>query len=294
MTRFELEAFGFGRMWASKRMYLANEANRTLVERFHQVAREIGKDPDAHTYFVILYEAMLGGWLALSDEFHVTHNDTTKPPKVFEPFWDPQLPLLFEYTRFSNMSQLTREIETPLGQRWASWTYTMKMTANADLLLELVPLFKEHVERLFEAATAVGSTLSPHFVMQPITRRTMKAMEVNGGNALPLNHKDGDLILMELTAAWSHPSLDDFVERQTKEFIDKVDAIARAWRAKHPTGWVYMNYAAKPQDVYRGYGRENYSKLRKVAERWDPQCKFHKLWKGYFKLERKCKGGKHY
>lgn len=47
-----------------------------------------------------------------------------------------------------------------------------------------------------------------------------------------------------------------------------------------------MNYASAGQDVLKGYGAENYDRLKKIAEKYDPDEVFQRLMPGYFKVWR--------
>jgi hypothetical protein len=48
--------------------------------------------------------------------------------------------------------------------------------------------------------------------------------------------------------------------------------------------YVYQNYAAASQDVFGGYGEENWQRLLEIQRRYDPEGVFSRLQPGGFKL----------
>lgn len=284
VTRFDLAAFEQGKLWASSRVY-PGAMNRTLIPLVHDLlVKGLPSDPAAHTYFVMTYVPQLGGYVVLTDQFHATHDDVSTPPAVFGAFHDTSLPTLVANTRLANVSQLSRDIEQAAGDRQTWWDTTVKATATPDLLLDIVPLFEEHAARLLAAAAADNSTVTPYLVYQAISSNILKAMQVNGGNALGLKPEDGPIMIVQLTATWTSAALDEVVESSSKELIGKVDTLAESRGARSKNGYIYMNYAGQTQNVFAGYGKDNLARLRSVARKYDPKGKIRDLWKGYFKL----------
>jgi hypothetical protein len=277
-------SFEQGDLWASSKVYPASE-NGKLIPLMHDLlVKGLAADPDAHTYFVMTYAAELGGYATLSDEFHATHSDIASPPAVFAGFHDAALTTLVTNTRLANVSRLSRDIEQAGGMRQTWWDTTVAATATPDLLLDIVPLWEEHVARLLAAAAADNSTVSPYLIYQAISSNILEAMQVNGGNALGLKPEDGPIMIVQLTTSWTSAALDEAVETGSRELIDKVNALAASRGAGSKNGYVYMNYAGKTQDVYAGYGKESVARLRSIAKKYDSKEKFRKLWKGYFKV----------
>jgi FAD/FMN-containing dehydrogenase len=286
VTRFDLATLPQqGPLWASTRVY-PGSANATLIPLMHALLVDgLASDPHAHTYFVMNYAPQLGGHVVLSDQFHSTHTSTTAPPAVFAAFHDDAaLPTLVNNTRLSNVSRLSRDIEQAGGTRQTWWVTTVKATATADLLLEIVGLYEKNVERLLGAAAAANATLSPFLIYQAISTNILEAMQVNGGNALGLTAEDGPLMIVQLNASWENEALDEVIERSLEELVARIDALAESRGARSKNGYIYMNYAGRTQDVYAGYGEENRARLRSVANKYDPGNKFRNLWKGYFKV----------
>ena len=103
-----------------------------------------------------------------------------------------------------------------------------------------------------------------------------------GGNSLGLDPTDGPLILGLVTASWSNSADDDFVIGVGQKLINDVDAAAKELGVFHP--FKYLNYAAKWQDPFGGYGAENLERLKTVSRKYDPSRVFQKSVPGGFKI----------
>ncbi|KAK0744779.1 hypothetical protein B0T21DRAFT_407853 [Apiosordaria backusii] len=286
VTRFTLEAFEQGDLWASSLIW-SGGANQTLIRLLNEMAVDgLAKDKGAHTYFVLTYLPDLGGYVVLTDQFHI-EGGREDVPEVFRPMQEAFKGVaeggLFNNTRRANISSLLREISQPAGMR-QTWAVTsVSVAADESLLGDFVPLFEGHVERLQKAAKEVGeSVMVPYLIFQPLPINVIEAMQVNGGNTFGLKPSDGPLMLVQLSVTWSSESLDEAVASNCERLISEVDALAEERGAKK--GFVYMNYASKNQDVYGSYGEKSHLKLKRMADRWDPKGQLRKLWRGYFKL----------
>ncbi|KAL2131169.1 hypothetical protein VTI74DRAFT_5456 [Chaetomium olivicolor] len=285
VTRFDLAAFDQGELWASSLVW-PGSANRTLIPLMHELlVKGLPADPAAHSYFVMGWVEQVGGYVALTDQFHSKHGDVAAVPEVFEKWHgDGAPPTLMKNTRMANVSQLSRDIEQPSGMRQTWWATSVRATATPQVLLDIVPLWEGYVARLLNAAAETGSKVTPYLIYQSISTNILEAMQVNGGNALGLKPEDGPVMIVQLTATWDKAELDEAVEGSTKDLIGEIDALASSRGARSKNGFIYMNYAGKTQDVYVGYGKENQERLRKVASKYDPKGKFRGLWRGYFKV----------
>ena len=104
----------------------------------------------------------------------------------------------------------------------------------------------------------------------------------NGGNALGLNLKDGNLVLIFLDISWKKSEDDNIMNRQAASFLEQVETLAAGLGRLHR--WKYLNYAAKWQDPMTGYGHENREKLRAASRKYDPDQVFQKQVPGGYKL----------
>lgn len=48
--------------------------------------------------------------------------------------------------------------------------------------------------------------------------------------------------------------------------------------------FVYINYAARWQEPFAGYGKSNVAKIKRVGEKYDPHEVFSRLQPGRFRL----------
>ncbi|KAL2268986.1 hypothetical protein VTJ83DRAFT_3832 [Remersonia thermophila] len=293
VARFELAAYEQGPLWASRQLFPADAA-RELIPLMHDllVAR-LPADPAAHAWLVVADVPELGGPVVLVDQFHAAHAAPSAaaaaaaaaPPAAFAAFHaeDIRSRAFLTHVRRATVGGLLVDADSPGGSRQTWWTTTVKATGTPALLLDVHALYAAHAERLRGGAAAAGAFVSAGLVLQAISTNVLQAMRVNGGNALGLAPDEGPLMLIQLSAVWADPALDDVVERACRETIRSIDALAAERGARTKNGFVYMNYAGQGQDVLAGYGKANRDRLRKVAHKYDPQGKLDRLWKGYFK-----------
>ncbi|KAL1840463.1 hypothetical protein VTJ49DRAFT_460 [Mycothermus thermophilus] len=289
VTRFELAAYEQGPMWASRQLF-PGATNHTLIPLMHDLlVDKLPADPDAHTWFVMLYVPEFGGHVVISDQFHATHANLSTPPAAFAAFHDTAAApeAILTDTRLASVGRLLIDADSPAGSRQTWWTTSIKATTTTDtpaLLMEIERIYSSwHAPRLFDAAANGSAVLVPGLIFQAISTNVLQAMQVNGGNALGLKPEDGPLMIVQLTVQWTDPALDDVVEATCGDTIRRIDALAASRGARSKNGFIYMNYAGKGQDVLAGYGKSNRERLRKIAKKYDPEGKLNKLWKGYFK-----------
>lgn len=84
--------------------------------------------------------------------------------------------------------------------------------------------------------------------------------------------------------AWKTPSLDDQFHAWGNQYIDELAKFADSVGAGNP--FIYLDYAYKTQDPLASYGEENLAKMKKVAEKYDPEGVFQTMVPGGFKLSK--------
>ncbi|KAK3374237.1 hypothetical protein B0T24DRAFT_290224 [Lasiosphaeria ovina] len=278
VTRFDLASFEQGDLWSAELIY-PGALNATLIPLFQNLTvNGLPADPQAHTYFVQTYIPALGGYIVLTDQYRATPLPGAAVPPVFQPLH--AVPALITQQKVANVSTTSRGIEEAYGERHTWWN-TAVSAASAQLLVDLVPLYEAHVQRLLAAAN--GTAITPFFIFQPLPVNVLRAMQANGGNALGLYPADGPLVIVQLAVTWENAAIDSAVEASCQKLIGQVKALAAS--RKLDRGFIYVNYAGKSQDVFRGYGAANLARLKRVAKTVDPQGLLQRLWKGYFKLD---------
>jgi FAD/FMN-containing dehydrogenase len=286
VTRFDLATFPQGNLWANNVLY-PGALNNTLIPLFTNLTiNGLPEDPQAHTYFIMTYSPELGGYVAAASLYHATPPTTNTTPPVFAPLKSVS-GVLSDTVAVENVSAALRAIDQPYGDR-QTWWDTSVLATESDLLTDIVPLW-EHVVSAFLSAAAenagpngTASMVTPYLVFQPIPVNIITAMQKNGGNALGLRPSDGPLMLVQFTVIWDDASLDELIEGELSQLIEKVEAMA-AERGELK-GFVYMNYAGSTQEVLKRYGPESFARLKDVANQYDPEGLLQKYWKGYFQL----------
>lgn len=287
VTRFDLDAFPQGDIWANTVIY-SGAMNTTLIPLFTNLTiNGLPADPQAHTYFIITYYPELGGYIAAASLYHATPPTANTTPPVFAPLKSAP-GVLSDTVTVENVSSALRAIDQPYGDR-QTWWDTSVLMKESDLLTDIVPLFEEVVSTFLSAAAenprpnGTASIVTPYLVFQPIPVNILTAMQKNGGNALGLNTSDGPLMLVQFTVIWDDAGLDGLIEGELSNLIEKIEAMA-AQRGELK-GFVYMNYAGSTQEVLKRYGPESFERLKDVAKQYDPEGLLQKYWKGYFQLD---------
>lgn len=132
-----------------------------------------------------------------------------------------------------------------------------------------------------------GDEIVPTALFQPIPLDVLEAMQKDGGNALGLQPSNGPLIMPSFPTSWTNAQNDELVEDATRRLIADVGEKAKEYKVYTP--FVCLNYADIKREVQKGYGKENYKRLERIAWKYNPQGKLAQLWHGYFKLDQ---GGK--
>jgi hypothetical protein len=88
--------------------------------------------------------------------------------------------------------------------------------------------------------------------------------------------------VINTSVAWSNITDDTRILTYAANLINRSVALAKSRDLEHR--YIYQNYAAIQQDVFRGYGHENHERLIAIRDKYDPEGVFTELQPGYFKL----------
>ena len=103
-------------------------------------------------------------------------------------------------------------------------------------------------------------------------------------NPLGLNNgPDKPLVIVSLTINWDESKDDVYVKKTARQAIERIESFAKAGETDHP--YKYLNYCAKWQRPFEGYGEENCRFLKDVSRKYDPEGLFQKGCVGGFKLD---------
>ncbi|CEI39927.1 hypothetical protein FVEN_g2195 [Fusarium venenatum] len=279
VTRFDLASFEQGDLWSTSLIH-PGALNTTIIPHFQNLTENgLPEDQNAHSFFVLTYQPLFEGYIALTSLYHSTIPSPAKSiPPVFSSLTDIPGAVSNE-TVVANISTHSKLIDVPYGSRQTWWDITVS-AKSASFFTDLVPLFEARNAKLLEAAN--GSSVVPFLVFQPLSVNILQAMQKNGGNTFGLGPKEGPLMIVQISTTWEDPQLDKLVEDSSQEFISTVETMA-ADRGLN-NGFVYMNYAGSKQQVQKHYSEESQQRLKKVVDEWDPEGKLARLWRGYFKV----------
>jgi hypothetical protein len=180
--------------------------------------------------------------------------------------------------------------------RQTYWTLTTQNSAT--LIADIVEIFMQEVSKIQDAEGVL-----PSISFQPIGTDMTSHFSKNGGNALGISAADGPLnritpfpsfpnllfawltfggAVINIVVSLSNEADDERIMAAARNMTDRANATAYAQGLGN--GFIYQNYAALEQDVFKGYGEENKERLRVVSERYDPDGVWQKLQPGYFKV----------
>lgn len=278
VTSFTIVAIEQGELWASDNIF-PGSANVTLLPEYYKLVKDgLPKDNSAHTYLALMDVPQLGGYTILNSQFHSTPE--LDPPEIFRPI--QALPgAIARSTRNATVSTLAKAIDEPYGMRQTWWDAAIGLE-DAEILTELVALWKVRADSML-ALVKDNSTFMPGIVYQPISTNLLKAMQQNGGNALGLRLEDGPLMNIQFYATWASPEMDDVIRENYQALVQETYELAK--RKGVFRSFIYMNYAAKTQNVLQGYGQESFDRLKSISKRYDPGRKLQQLWQGYFQVD---------
>jgi FAD/FMN-containing dehydrogenase len=279
VTRFDLASFEQGDLWSTSLIH-PGALNATVIPAFQNLTvNGLPEDPDAHSFFVLTYQPDFGGYIALTSLYHSTiPSPEDSMPPVFSSL--SAIPgALSNETVVANITTHSKLIDVPYSSRQTWWDVTVS-AKSASFFTDIVSLFEARNAKLFEAAKL--TSVIPFLVFQPLSVNILKAMQQNGGNTFGLDPDEGPLMIVQISTTWEDPELDKLVEDSSKEFINAVESMAEDQGLDN--GFVYMNYAGIGQQVQKSYSEENQQRLKEAVDKWDPEGKLARLWRGYFKV----------
>ncbi|KAF2171898.1 hypothetical protein M409DRAFT_50514 [Zasmidium cellare ATCC 36951] len=264
VTRVDLETFEQGDLWGGTRVLLW-EHTEALLDAFYEFA-QVGAeaDVDASMYLAFAYAPKPRDIFVASPFF--THAKGVEEPRVFREFL--KLPHVRSTLRKANLVDLADELDktNPNGLRESYWTHNFLLTR--EMLSEVTQIWKDEVETLKDVAGVL-----PALVLQPLTRNILAHFSRNGGNCLGLSPSPSTpsepLLLMSVPTMWTDTSKDELVISTLRRMVER--CVARSREVGAFQRFIYMNYAAREQRVFEGYGEGCLGRLRGVARKWDPE-----------------------
>ncbi|KAH8596633.1 FAD binding domain-containing protein [Bisporella sp. PMI_857] len=271
VTRFDLKSFSQGDLWRGRLTWTYDKTPEVL-KALSDFTQNHAEDVDATLFVAVGYLAIAGGFATVAE---LEYGKPVINPPILQPFTN--ISSVAYTSTISNLTQLTiDQLENnPSGFRETYWTCSFRN--NFELMDRARNILREEFEKII----AVPDVL-PVGVFQPISSAIISHMSEAGGNALGIDASDAPLINFHVSLRWSNVADDAIMMQTAATVISRVNEAAKEKGLHFP--WIYQNYAAKQQNVFRGYGETSHQRLRDISRKYDPQGVFTKLQPGYFKI----------
>lgn len=175
--------------------------------------------------------------------------------------------------RIGNFSRIAATADDDFGGfRNTWWAFTFKL--NLEYMNIMTHRWLDWDKTLLTGLSG--------FNFQILSSHALEQTERRGGNPLGLKKEDGPLVIVNLTPKWEDPADDAEIFARTQQFIADAVKLAKEMDVWHQ--YVYLNYAAKEQNVLAAYGEENEARLKSIAKEYDPEGVFQELLPGGHKL----------
>ncbi|KAH7380286.1 FAD binding domain-containing protein [Phaeosphaeria sp. MPI-PUGE-AT-0046c] len=269
VTHFDYETFPQGDVFAGNLLYDV-EHKDAAMKAFNTYSNH--GDPKAATWMSI---AWLEGRKLMSALAMYSAPDPDA--KVLQSYLS--IPALHKTAKVRSMADMVHEVaEVQTVDHFQSYTNrTFKF--DPDFALWLADMFWAEMDAGGEPYESKQAFV---LVLQIYTKESVALMQRNGGNCLGLKVEDAPYLNVLIPSAWRYEKDNE----RAMNFIAKIlgRVVEEGKRRGLVEDFMYMNYAAAGQDVLKGYGAENYDRLKKIAEKYDPDEVFQKLMPGYFKF----------
>lgn len=147
--------------------------------------------------------------------------------------------------------------------------YSFK-NSDASVYLDLIQIWQDSVTPLADiAGLDIQFLIQPHAV-------------TNGTNSMGLKAGEKDLVMVDLTIAYSDPADDETVQTAIQDIVNQQKRYLNRKGLLIP--FVYLNYADKTQDPIGSYGKAAKAKLQAVSKKYDPKGLFQTANPGGYKL----------
>jgi FAD/FMN-containing dehydrogenase len=269
VTRFDYETFPQGDIFAGSLLY-EHKHKDTAIEAFCRYS--FNADIRASTWFTVAYA---GGHKLISAL--AMYAEPNPDAEILKPYL--AIPALQSTAKVRSMADMVAEVAGVQVQDHRQCYMCQVFKFDADFVSWLADMFWKEMDEVGEIYEGnQGFCL----VFQVFTKESVALMRRNGGNCLPLREDEAPYLNVLIPSAWLHEKDDKVVMEFSNRVLGR--AIDEGKKRGLYVEYKYMNYAAESQDVLKGYGKENYARLKAIAENCDPEQVFQKLMPGYFKF----------
>jgi FAD/FMN-containing dehydrogenase len=272
VTSFTVRAFPSGNIWSGF-LYLPSSQSSKVVAAFHDF---VGRTDtyDKHTAGPIAcfsYVQPLGIQVV---SVTLVYTKPEKWPACWKSSGFTSLWRFWSTCKVQSLTSATDEMNSlnPPGRRQVLAATTIKN--DLPTLVAAHAIYRDSIKAL-RGIKGLSWTL----VMQPILPEWVK---MGSPNPMGLD-TDEALVNVSFTVNWEKDGDDEAVNKMTRKAVDEIEAVA----ARNGTGnrYRYLNYCAKWQKPFHGYGEENWRFLKDASRKYDPERLFQRGCVGGFKLE---------
>ncbi|KAL6786716.1 hypothetical protein J3E68DRAFT_420406 [Trichoderma sp. SZMC 28012] len=268
VTRMELRTFNFGQIWGGASVF-AHENKAAVFDAFNKFVHD-GSDPSTEAFMLSTDAAKDGNSVYA---VITSHSNPQSDTAAFDDI--KSLTPLASTTQVRSLKNLCDEMDSQNEPGFRFRTSSLSVKFHLSTLEQIDTIHKESVALLKDCDGFV-----PSILYQPLLGSMLPKDAI--GNALGIKPEDTPLIIIAILWRWTDVQHDKMIFDVADQFVDKVEKAARAQGTFHR--YQYLNYAARPQDVYGSYGEENRKRLLEVKAKYDPENLMSTLRPGIIQL----------
>ncbi|UKZ60585.1 uncharacterized protein TrAtP1_001860 [Trichoderma atroviride] len=268
VTRYELATFAQGNMSVNTISYDVSQVG-AVFDAFTDIAASPNFDPYVSLQADLLFSSAAKAWSVTGSASY------TKPvlhPEVFSGL--EAVPSISNTSEITAVAALAAENPTP-PLNWLFATITFGTSSEA-----MLGIFNALNQSIHDFNPAGGITWS--FAFEPLPSVMLSHSAATGGNVLGLEPKDGNGVILLISALWPNSSSNDVIYRKGRDAFTAVKTVAEQKGVLRK--FEYLNYAGPHQSPLASYGVDNLNFLRQVSRKYDPTGVFQSKVPGGFKL----------
>lgn len=268
VTRYELATFAQGNMSVNTISYDVSQVG-AVFDAFTDIAASPNFDPYVSLQADLLFASAAKAWSVTGSASY------TKPvlhPAVFSGL--EAVPSISNTSEITAVAALAAENPTP-PLNWLFATITFGTSSEA-----MLGIFNALNGSIYDFNPAGGITWS--FAFEPLPSVMLSHSAATGGNVLGLEPKDGNGVVLLISALWPNSSSNDAIYRKGRDAFTAVKTVAEQNGVLRK--FEYLNYAGPHQSPLASYGADNLNFLRQVSRKYDPTGVFQSKVPGGFKL----------
>jgi hypothetical protein len=259
------------------------ESTRVLAA-FHDFVNRVESDKSKKTYdenaagpiLSFSYIQQLGMQAIAANIVHTSPPLSKQWPNCWKNSMFSSLWRIWSTCKLQTLTSATDELNAlnPPGRRQVFATTTVK-----NELETLSVAHSAYVNAIAELRSANVKGLLWTLVLQPLLPSWVHKGDTN---PMGLHDVHEPLVIVSFTVNWDDRRHDQLVHSMTRRTVEQIEKAALSRDTSHP--WRYLNYCGGWQKPFEGYGEANYTFLKDVSRKYDPDGLFQRGCVGGFKL----------